>query len=199
MSALDERVKRLFEISIEAKIALAEAMSATIVKTAERLVKCLLNDGKIFICGIGASAANGIHFSTALLSHFEVERPPLPVINLSTDSTLFGAIAKDGQVAQWFARQIQALGQENDVLILLSTTWQSSSLLFAITAAHDRGMDVIVLSGCDGGSLVSHLGPQDIELRVAGVSASHIRELHLFILHCLCDLIDQSLFGQMYE
>ena len=197
MVQLEERVKHLFEASIEAKIAVADVMSTVIAKAGLRLVNCLLNDGKILLCGNGGSAANCFHFSAAMLNHFEVERPPLPVITLASDMAALTAVAHDGQYDQIFARQIQALGQENDVLIALSTTGNSTSILNAVNAANDRGMDTIALSGRDGGVLANHLGPEDIELRVPGDSAACIRETHLFMLHCFCDLIDQSLFGQM--
>ncbi len=197
MTQLEERVKHLFEINIEAKIVAADAMAPIIAEASQRLVNCLLNDGKILLCGNGASAANCFHFSAAMLNHFEVERPPLPVIVLSADLAALTSVANEGHYEQVFARQIQALGQEQDVLMILSTTGNSNSVLNAVNAAKDRGMDTIALSGRDGGVLANHLGPEDIELRVAGDSAARIREMHLFILHCFCDLIDQSLFGQM--
>jgi len=193
----DERVRHLFGLSIEGNIALVDLMSSTIAKAGSRLVTCLLNDGKILICGNGGSAANGLHFTAAMLNHFEVERPPLPVIMLATDISAMTAVANEAHYDQIFARQIQAFGQENDVLIAISTTGNSDSVLNAVQAANDRGMDTIALSGRDGGVLANHLGPEDIELRVPGDNAARIREAHLFILHCFCDLIDQSLFGQM--
>lgn len=194
---MEERVKHLFGVQIEIKMAMAEILSDTIAKAAQRLVNCLLNDGKIMICGSGSSSANCLHFSNALLNHFEVERPPLPVYNLSSDPISMSAFANDQYYAQVFARQIQALGQERDVLLLLTTSGNSDSLLQALQAANERGMDTIALSGRDGGILANHLGPEDIELRVTTDNAARIRELHLFILHCFCDLIDQSLFSQV--
>ena len=199
MTSLQDRVRHLFETTIESKIMVADIMSDNIVKAGQRLVNCLLSDGRIFVCGNGGSAANCLHFSTAMLNHFEVERPPLPVITLTTDITALTAIANDGHYEQVFARQIQALGQEGDVLVALSTTGNSNSILHAVNAANDRGMDTVALCGRDGGILANHLGPEDIELRVPGDSAARIRETHLFILHCFCDLIDHSLFGQMLE
>lgn len=196
MTNLDERVRHLFGVDIESKIALVDMMSSTIAKAGQRLVDCLLNDGKMFICGNGGSAANGLHFSAAMLNHFDVERPPLPVIMLTTDISALTAVANDGHYEQIFARQIQALGQQNDILIALSTTGNSNSVLHAVDAAHDCGMDTIALSGRDGGVLANHLGPEDIEIRIQGDHAARIRETHLFILHCFCDLIDRSLFGQ---
>lgn len=197
MTQLAERVRQLFGVNIEAKVAMADTMSVDIAVAAQRLVNCLLNDNKIFLCGNGGSAANCLHFSAAMLNHFDVERPPLPVVSLVNNMPAITAIANEGHYDQVFARQIQALGQENDVLLALSTTGNSSSVLNAVNAANEKGIDIIALSGRDGGVLANHLGPEDIELRVPGDNAARIRETHLFILHCFCDLIDQSLFGQM--
>lgn len=194
---MEERVRQLFGMSIESKISLADQLSTEIARASARLVKCLLNDGKILICGNGGSAANCLHFSAAMVNHFEVERPPLPVLSLTTDLSALTSIAKESHYDQVFARQIQALGQEGDVLIVLSTSGNTDNLLQAVNSANDRGMDTIVLNGRDGGLLANHLGPEDIELRVHAETAARIREMHLFILHCFCDLIDQSLFGQM--
>ena len=191
------RVRTLFEESIQAKIAAADALPEQIVKAAERLVECFVHDHKIIICGHGGSAANSLHFSSAMLHHFECERPGLPVINLSSDSTVLSGFGQEGHFEQAYARQIQALGQSGDWLMILCTAGQSMSLLNAVHAAHERGMDVLALTGQDGGMLANHLGPEDIELRVGGHSAAHVRDMHLFILHCFCDLIEHALFGQM--
>ncbi|KTC84988.1 DnaA initiator-associating factor for replication initiation [Legionella brunensis] len=197
MIQMEDRIRQLFGISIEAQIAVADGLSALIAKAGVRLVNCLLNDGKILLCGNGGSAANCLHFSSAMINHYEVERPSLPVIALTTDVSCLTSVANDSRYDQVFARQIHALGQEGDVLIILSTSGNADNLLHAVNAANDRGMDTIALSGRDGGLLANHLGPEDIELRVQADTAARIREMHLFILHCFCDLIDQSLFGQM--
>ena len=194
---MEERVRHLFGVGIEAKLAVADVLLPLIAIAGSRLVNCLLNDGKILLCGNGGSAANCLHFSAAMLNHYEVERPPLPIFALTTDLAALTSVANENHYDQVFARQIQALGQENDILIVLSTSGNSNSILHAVNAANDRGMDTIALSGRDGGVLANHLGPEDIELRVQIDHAARIRETHLFILHCFCDLIDQSLFGQM--
>jgi len=188
MTTMDERIRQLFEMTISNQISLVDIIAEPLILAGRRLVRCLLNDGKIFIGGIGASAANAMHFSTAMLYHFEIDRPPLPVINLASDVSLLTSGLHEGHDEQIFTRQIQALGQEQDVLIILS-----------IEAAHDRGVDIIALTGRDGGLLANHLGPEDIELRVPADSSARIRETHLFLLHCLCDAIEQSLFGQLAE
>ncbi|MFI4962705.1 MAG: SIS domain-containing protein, partial [Legionellales bacterium] len=190
---MEERVRYLFGVHIETKIALADALSDTIARAAQRLVNCLLSEGKILIGGNGGSSANCMHFASSMLHHFEVERPSLPVFNLCSDAAILSSFANENHYGQIFARQIQALGQKEDVLLLLTTSGNSDSMLQALQAANERGMDTIVLGGRDGGVLANHLGPEDIELRVATDSAARIRELHLFILHCFCDLIDQSL------
>ena len=197
MIQMEERVRHLFGVNIETKIALADALSESIARAGQRLVNCLLADGKILICGNGGSAANCMHFSSAMFNHFEVERPSLPVFNLSADATSISSFANENHYSQVFARQIQALGQENDVLLLLTTSGNSDSMLDAHHAANERGMDTVALSGRDGGVLANHFGPEDIELRVASDNSARIREMHLFMLHCFCDLIDQSLFGQV--
>lgn len=197
MTQMEERIRHLFGSSIEAKIAVADAMTADIAKAGLRLVNCLLNDGKILLCGNGGSAANCFHFSGAMLNRFEVERPAMPVVSLQADPSVVTSVGNDNHFDQLFARQILALGQEGDVLLSLTTSGNSDSILQAVSAAHDRGMDTIALSGRDGGMLANHLGPEDIELRVSGDNHAQIRETHLFILHCFCDLIEQSLFGQM--
>ena len=194
---MEDRIRHLFGVGIEAKIAAADALAPIIASAGLRLVNCLLNDGRILLCGNGGSAANCMHFSAAMINHFEVERPPLPVMVLSTDVSVLTAVTNEGHYDQVFARQIQALGQEGDLLLALSTSGNSGNILQAVNAANDRGMDTITLSGRDGGVLANHLGPEDIEIRVLGTTAAQIRETHLFILHCFCDLIEQSLFGQM--
>ena len=199
MNVSDERVRQLFEMHITEKIALVDLLSANIAHAAQRLVHCLLNDGKIMVCGHGGSAANALHFSTAMMSYFEVDRPPLPVITLATDMPFLTSMIHETHYDQLFCRQIQALGQEQDVLLILSTSGHATSLLNAVNAAHDRGMDLIALSGRSGSLLSNYLGPKDLEICVPIENAANIREMHLFILHCFCDLIDQSLFGQMRD
>jgi D-sedoheptulose 7-phosphate isomerase len=197
MAQMEERVRQLFGISIEGQIAVADALSVQIARAGERLANCLLSDGKILLCGNGGSAANCLHFSAAMINHFEVERPSLPAITLTGDISSLTSVANDSYYNQIFARQIHALGQENDVLIVLSTSGNADNILQAVNAANDRGMDTIALTGRDGGLIANHLGPEDIEIRVQADNAARTREAHLFILHCFCDLIDQSLFGQI--
>ncbi|MCR9192362.1 MAG: SIS domain-containing protein [Gammaproteobacteria bacterium] len=192
---MSEHVRTLFARDIEAKISLVDVMSDLISDAGQKLVNCLLADGRIFIAGNGGSSANCLHFSAAMLHCFEVARPTLPVIHLLSDVSAMTAIANDGHFDQLFARQIQALGQAEDVVIVLTTSGQSKNMKELVAAAHDKGLTVIALTGRDGGDLTQQLGANDMELRVPGDQAARIRETHLFILHCFCDVIDRSLFG----
>ena len=197
MSLIDSHVQQLFNASIEANIAAADALPEMITEAGTRLADSLLNNGKIFVCGNGGSSANALHFSTALLNHFEVERPALPVIVLGTDMALTTSLLQDGHAEHVFSRPLQALGHAGDILLLLSTSNQTMNLVHAVDAAHERGMDVILLGASERGVLGNHLGPNDMEIAVPVDSPARIREIHLFVLHCFCDLIDQALFGQM--
>lgn len=196
MSPEEERVRQLFGSSIESLIAAADGLSELIAKSAQRLANCLLNDRKILLCGNGGSAANACHFSAAMTHHFGVERPSLPVINLCSDMASLSSFADEHNYEQMFARKILALGQPSDVLIAITTTANSNSILQAVTAANERGLDSIVLCGREGGVLTNHLGPEDIALQTAADNPARVREIHLFILHCFCDAIDNILFSQ---
>jgi D-sedoheptulose 7-phosphate isomerase len=192
-----ERIRTLFTQDIESKIALVDILSEQIAHAGAQLVDCLLADGRVFICGNGGSMANCLHFLTAMQHYFEAERPSLPVISLSGDVSAVTGIANDGQYDHLFSRQIHALGQPNDKLIVLTTTGDAKAILQVVNTARSKGIATIALTGRDGGLLASQLSAGDIELRVPGTYSARIREVHLFILHCFCDLIDRSLFGMI--
>lgn len=196
-SQIEDRVRQQLGTSIEAKMSIADALLEPIVTAGLHIVNCLLNDNKILVCGNGGSAANGLHFTAAMLQHYDVERPSLPFISLNSDIAAITAIANQNHYEHIFSRQIHAFGQRGDLLLVLTTSGNSSSILQATNAAMERDMNVIALTGKDGGLLAAHLRPEDIEVRVTLEHPARIREIHLFILHCFCDVIEQSLFGQM--
>jgi D-sedoheptulose 7-phosphate isomerase len=196
-NALIERIQQSFGMSIETKISAADVLPAVIAKATEAMVSCLLSEGKILSCGNGGSAGDAQHFSSEMLNRFETERPSLPAIALSTDTSTLTAIANDYHYDQVFSKQILALGQKGDILLAITTSGNSASIINAVEAAHDRDVDVIALTGRDGGVLANHLGPDDIEIRVPSTSTARIQEVHLTVIHSLCDCIDQRLFGQL--
>ncbi len=196
MNPYEERVKQLFGESIEAKISAADLLSEGVAKAGLRMVDCLLSDGKVLVCGNGGSASDAQHFASELINRFETERPALPAISLCTDCSVVTSIANDYSYQQVFSKQVQALGHRNDVLLVITTSGNSSSIIKAVESAHEREMDVIALTGRDGGVLANHLGPEDIEIRVPSDSTARIQEVHITMIHCICDLIDGKLFGQ---
>ena len=192
---MSDRVLAHFLDSVAVKQASA-ALAPEIVKAAHLMAQSLLNDGKLLSCGNGGSAADAQHFSGELLGRFERERPGLPAIALTTDSSTITAIANDYQYADIFAKQVSALGQSGDVLLAFSTSGNSENVLRAIAAAHSRGLKVVALTGRDGGAIARSLNPEDIEVRVPADRTCRIQEVHLLVIHCLCELIDDAILGR---
>lgn len=192
-----ERINQHFQASIETKQQAAEVLAPSIELASDSMVAALLSGGKILTCGNGGSAGDAQHFSSELLNRFERERPSLPAIALTTDSSTVTSIANDYSYNEIFSKQIRALGNTGDVLLAISTSGNSANVVQAIQAAHDREMRVVALTGRDGGDMTSLLLPDDIEIRVPSMVTARIQEVHLLAIHCLCDLIDWQLFGPM--
>ena len=190
----DQRIKTLFDASIATKQAAADVIVPKIAAAAGLLINTLKGGGKILTCGNGGSAGDAQHFSSELLNRFERERPALPAIALTTDSSTLTSIANDYQFADIFSKQVSALGQANDILLAFTTSGNSPNVIEAITAAHVKNMRVVLASGKDGGRAAQKLDDGDIEIRVPSNSTARIQEVHLLVIHCLCDLIDYTLF-----
>ena len=192
---MQHRIRPLFTDSIETKTRAMDVLGPSIEQASQLMVNALLNERKILSCGNGGSAGDAQHFSSELLNRFERERPSLPAIALTTDSSTITSIANDYSYEEVFSKQIRALGQSGDVLLAISTSGNSANVMQAIQAAHDRDMLVVALTGRDGGAMTSLLLPDDVEIRVPARSTARIQEVHLLAIHCLCDLIDRQLFG----
>lgn len=191
-----ERVHALFQASMEAKYRAADALPPSIAQAADGITQALLQGGKILACGNGGSAGDAQHFSAEMLNRFERERPPLPAIALTTDSSTLTAIANDYRYDLVFAKQIEALGRAGDILLAISTSGGSQNVIEAVRSAHQRDMRVIALTGKDGGALAGELKEGDLEIRAPSDSTARIQEIHLLVIHCLCDLVDQALLGE---
>ena len=189
------RIKTHFSESIRTKSDAAETLPEIILAASQLLVECLLNNNKILVCGNGGSAADSQHFASEMINRFETERPSLPAIALTTDTSTITSIANDYSYNEVFAKQIRAFGQAGDTLLLITTSGNSESILRACEAAQSRDLKIIALTGKEGGSLAGLLNSTDIEIRVLGSSTARIQETHLLVIHCLCDLIDKQLFG----
>lgn len=194
-----DRIKSNFTESIQTKIAASEVLASPIENASMIMVQSLLNGNKILACGNGGSAGDAQHFSAELLNRYETERPSLPAIALTTDSSTITSIANDYHYDEVFSKQVRALGNKGDVLLAISTSGNSRNVIKAIEAAVSRDMPIIALTGKDGGDIAGLLSDNDVEIRVPSSRTARIQEVHLVAIHCLCDIIDTTLFPQTEE
>jgi D-sedoheptulose 7-phosphate isomerase len=192
---LNERINRHFRESAQLKLDAVNSLADPIRQAAERMVQCLMNEGKIMACGNGGSAADAQHFAAELLNRFEMDRPGLAAFALTTDASTLTSIANDFDFEQVFSKQVRALGQPNDLLLAISTSGNSRNVIEAVQAAHDRQVGVIALTGRNGGLIGELLVPGDIHLCVPHANTARIQEVHILCLHCMCDAIDCLLLG----
>jgi D-sedoheptulose 7-phosphate isomerase len=192
---ISERVTNIFTTHIETAQASMDEITADIVDAATLITNALLADHKILSCGNGGSASDSQHFSSELLNRFERERPGLPAIALTTDSSTITSISNDYTFDDIYSKQVSALGQQGDILLAISTSGNSANILRAVMAAHQRQMRCVVLSGSTGGDLAGILEDDDIFISVPAKSTARIQEIHIIVIHCLCDLIDTQLLG----
>ena len=195
MNALHDRIRHQFSESIQTKILSADLLLPTLLAAGEKLTNCLLNGHKVMSCGNGPSACDALRFASQMLNRFKGERPPLPALALTADTSVITGIANDDAYQDIFAKQIRGLGQAGDLLLVISASGNSASILQAIKAAHDRNIDVLALTSGDGGKLVELLRETDVEIRVPSSDTARAQETHVLIIHCLCDLVDCQLFG----
>ena len=189
------QIKMHFSESLQTKAHAAEVLPEQIGKAAREMAACLMAEQKILCCGNGGSAADSQHFSSELLNRFEMERPGLPAMALTTDASTVTSISNDYSYEEIFSKQVRALGKPQDVLLGISTSGNSENVIRAINAAHERGMKVVALSGRDGGRMADMFEEGDVEIRVPATRTARIQEVHLLVIHCLCDLIDTTLLG----
>ena len=190
------RITQHFTDSAELKLRVKESLAGPIADAAQLFFDCVTSDGKIFCCGNGGSAADSQHFAAELLNRFEIERPGLAAVALTTDSSVLTSIANDYDYSLIFSKQVRALGLPRDSLLAISTSGHSPNIVAAIHAAHERNMRVVALTGRDGGEMARILKPGDVSICVDGKSTARIQEVHLLALHCICDAIDYQLMGE---
>ena len=192
---LIERTVQNFRESIETKIVAQEALAEQIAEGAVLIVNRLLEGGKVLSCGNGGSAATAQHFAAEMINRFERERPGLPAVALAADGAVLTCIANEFDYDEVYAKQVRVLGHEGDILLAISTQGESENLNAAVEAAHERELFVIALTGGEGGRMADILRHGDIEVRVPSERGCRTQEVHLLVIHCLLDLIDQQLLG----
>ena len=188
-----DRVRQNFEASIQVKQQSLQALAAVTAQAAALIARALDQGAKILSCGNGGSAGDAQHFSSEMLNRFEMERPGLPAVALTTDTSTLTSIANDYDFGQVFSKQVQALGNPGDILLAITTSGNSDNVCKAVAAAQHCNMQVVALTGRDGGDVAALLQPSDLEIRVPAHSTARIQEVHLLVIHCLCDLIDQHI------
>ncbi|MCW8994843.1 MAG: SIS domain-containing protein [Psychromonas sp.] len=191
---MNNKIQAHFAESIQTKIVAAEALPEFIEKAAKTLAETLIRGNKILVCGNGGAAALAQIFASHLLNKYEKERPSLPAIAITADSALVSAIATDSHFDEIYAKQISALAQSGDILMVISHGGNSRNMIKAVETALSKSIQIIALNGVDGGELAGLLGSDDIEIRAPSDKGARIEEIHLLVINCLSDLIDQQLF-----
>jgi D-sedoheptulose 7-phosphate isomerase len=193
---LTTHLRQHFDEGIELRRKMAETMPAAIARAGTALAEALRGGRKALACGNGGSAADSQHFAAEIVGRFERERPGMPAIALTVDTSAITAIANDYDWNSVFSRQVHALGQPGDVLLGISTSGNSKNVVEAIGAAHEKNMVVIALTGRDGGAMAKMLRPTDHHLNVAHPRTMRVQEIHLLVIHCLCEVVDNVIFGE---
>jgi D-sedoheptulose 7-phosphate isomerase len=194
-AALAERIAAHFADSADLKRRAAQLLAGPIARAVEVMSASLRAGGKVLACGNGGSAADAQHFAAELVNRFERERPPLAAVSLAADSSNLTSIANDYSYDEVFEKQLRALGRAGDVLLAISTSGNSPSVVNAVRAARELGLRTVALTGRDGGKAGAALGADDVHVCVPHERTMRIQEVHLLVLHCLCDGIDHQLFG----
>ena len=195
MLNIENRIAQHFKDSIDTKMRVGTMLTPHIAAAAKAMVNCLKNGGKILACGNGGSAADAQHFAAELVNRFERERAPLAGLALTTDSSTLTSIANDFSFQQVFSKQLRALGRRGDVLLAISTSGNSANVVEALHAARELRVRVVALTGNGGGKIAPLIGDDDVHICVPHKSTARIQEVHLLVLHCLCDGIDWHLLG----
>ena len=192
---LEQRIQQHFFDSADLKYAAAEILAKPIADAVGTLLGCITAGGKVLTCGNGGSAGDAQHFAAEFVGRFERERPGLAAISLSTDTSILTAVANDYDFTQVFSKQVQAIGAPGDVLLAITTSGNSANVLAAVAAAHAKEMSVIALTGRNGGKMRELLTETDVHICVPHERTARIQEVHLLVIHCLCDAVDLQLLG----
>ena len=200
---LEQRIQQHFIDSADLKYQAAQVLSNPIASAVQAILACVTSGGKVLVCGNGPSAAAAQQFAAFCVAGFERERPELAALALAADSTLLtagtagmGGTGATQDVTQLFSRQVRALGQAGDVLLILSVSGSDTNLLAAAEAAHERDMTVLVLTGRTGGKIAALLRETDVSINVPHDRPARVREVHALVLHCLSDGVDAQLLGE---
>ena len=193
---LEQRIEQQFIDSADLKYQAAQTLSKPMAEAVQLIMVSVTGGGKVLACGNGASAALAQMFAATFVGRYERERPELGAIPLSADAVMLTSLQQDNGADQVFAKQVRALGQPGDVLLLICASGQSSNLLPAIDAAHERELSVVALTGQGGGKIRQLLRETDVHICVPHDKKARIQEVHLLVIHGICDGVDNQLLGE---
>lgn len=184
-------IEKALAESVKAKQTFIEEYGTDLIQVAERIGLAFTTDCKLLLCGNGGSAGDAQHIAAEFVNRFLLERPPLPAIALTTDTSILTSIGNDYSFEEVFSKQIKALGMEGDVLLALSTSGNSKNVIAAVKTAKDQGIFTVVLTGGKGGRLATLA---DMSLVVRSDATPRIQETHILAGHLICELVDYVLF-----
>jgi len=185
-----EIIKSNFLENQEINSLTVEKLLPSIEKATSVLIDMIDNSGKLLTCGNGGSSGDAQHISSEFINRFEIERTELPAISLNSDTATITSIANDYSYKDIFSKQINALGKQNDILMAFTTSGNSENILEAIKSAKKKKMLTILISGNNGGESKKILSAHDIDIIIPHTRTSRIQEMHLIIIHAICECID---------
>ena len=193
--SFNQRIQEHFNESLQTNMMIADSLHQDITLIAEQLIQTILKGHKILIGSNASASSHANYFANLLIHGFNIERPSLPAISLSCNVAMRSSIAFDEQFTSIFTRQIQALGQAQDIFLLFSIDGEEKYLIDAIEAAKEKNMRIISITGKDGGKIHQMLHDNDAGMCIPSANKARILESQLSIIHCLSDLIDRGIFG----
>lgn len=188
---MEKIIEKILRESLKVKESFISENISNLIFLAERITLSFTSDCKLLICGNGGSAADAQHIAAEFINRFMLERPPLPAIALTTDTSIITSIGNDYSFDEIFSKQVKAIGMEGDILLALSTSGNSSNVITALKSAKSQGIYTVGLTGGDGGKLASLA---DISLVVKSNTTARIQETHILVGHIICQLVDYLLF-----
>jgi D-sedoheptulose 7-phosphate isomerase len=193
LNTVEKIINEVLRESVKAKEDFIRENIPNIIFFAEKITQSLTSDRKLMLCGNGGSAADAQHISAEFVNRFILERPPLPAIALTTDTSIITSVGNDYTFDEIFSKQVKAIGVEGDILLAISTSGNSANILSAVEAAKNQGIFTAGLTGGDGGKLATLA---DLALVVKCDSTPRIQETHILVGHIICQLVDYLLFQQ---
>jgi D-sedoheptulose 7-phosphate isomerase len=190
---MKNEITQAFRESTDVKLRFIERNAEGLLQVVRIIVKAFKEGNKVLLFGNGGSAADAQHMAAEFVNRFLIERPPLPAIALTTDTSILTSVANDYGFADVFAKQVKALGRKGDVAIAISTSGTAANVIKAVKVARDMGIQTVGLTGKDGGELARAV---DLALLVESQNTARIQEVHITIAHVVCEMVDRMLFQQ---